>query len=158
MKATITGLLLMLSLSPITVLAETTQGEAPKVCPNTKALRGMCMFVGSKTGASDPQGRYRWRYQEKLLDAACVDFLLDSEDEIGRKIAKVWNDNDDKLTCNSTSFDVPDGSLIKFAVNMKFDEFIFDIAAWGVELNKVDAADGRTVLDYVRDSIRFDIG
>ena len=158
MKTTITALLLMLCLNPVAVLADAAQGAAPKICPNPKALRGLCMFVGNMTNDEDHKGRYRWRYQQKLIEAACVDITVDSEEEIGRKIAKVWKDNEDTLICNNTSFDVSNGNLIKFAVNVKFDEFILDIAAWGVELNKVDSTDGRTVLDYVSDSIRDNRG
>ena len=127
--------------------------EVPKVCPNPKKLRGLCMFVDSKEKDPNPQGRFVWKYQRKLLEAACADPTKDSEEEIGRKIAKVWKDNEATLICNNTKFDVSNGNIIKFAVNLKFDEFMIDMAKWKINFNKVDKTDGGTVLDYVQSQL-----
>jgi hypothetical protein len=37
---------------------------------------------------------------------------------------------------------------VKWAVSYKFYDFINDIIKWGINLNRVDEADGRTALDY----------
>ena len=132
--------------------------EVPTVCPNPKKLRGLCMFVDSKEKDPNPQGRFVWKYQRKLLEAACADPTKDSEEEIGRKIAKLWKDNEATLICNNTKFDVGNGNIIKFAVNLKFDEFVIDVTQWGVDLNKIDEMDGRTVLDYVAMQIQENEG
>ena len=132
--------------------------EVPTVCPNPKKLRGLCMFVDSKEKDPNPQGRFVWKYQRKLLEAACADLAKDSEEEIGRKIAKLWKDNEAILICNNTKFDVSNGNIIKFAVNLKFDEFLIDMTFWKVNLNKVDEIDGRTVLDYVAMQIQENEG
>lgn len=120
------------------------------VCPNPKKLRGLCMFVDSKEQDPNPQGRFVFKYQRKLLEAACVDVKKDSEEEIGKKISKVMQENEKTLICNNLKFDVANGNIIKFAVNLKFDEFLIDMAQWKVNMNKVDETDGRTVLDYVQ--------
>ena len=122
-------------------------------CPNPKALRGICMFIDSKEQVSNPKGRFVFKYQEKLLAAACVNLDMDDEEEIGRKVRAVMKLYEDELICNNIKFDVPNGSLIKFAVNLKFDEFVIDMTHWRVNLNKVDETDGRTVLDYTKDQI-----
>ncbi len=127
-------------------------------CPNPKKLRSLCSFVGDKTPDSQPQGKYRYLYQRRLLEAACVDLETDSEEEIGRKIREMWNEYEDILICNNIQFDVSNGSLIKYAVNMQFDVFIIDLAVWGVNFNKVDETDGRTVLDYVQHQIKISKG
>lgn len=115
-----------------------------------KKLRGLCIFVGGRTKVSNPHGRYVWEYQNRIMDASCVDVVKDSEELVAQKVSKMWKDNEEKLICNNTSFDVSNGNLIKFAVNMKYDEFILDVADWKVNFNKVDKTDGRTVLDYVQ--------
>lgn len=143
-------------MQPVMAVAAAAQEET--MCPNPKKLRGLCMFVSSKEEDSNPQGRFVWKYQRKLLEAACIDVKKDSEEEIGKKIAKVWKDNEATLICNNTKFDVANGNIIKFAVNLKFDEFLIDVTKWKVNLNKVDETDGRTVLDYVQSQIAANKG
>lgn len=142
----------------IVLPAANTAASVSGVCPNPKKLRGLCMFVDSKEKDPNPQGRFVWKYQRKLLEAACADPAKDSEEEIGRKIAKLWKDNEATLICNNTKFDVPNGSVLKFAVNLKFDEFLIDATHWKVNLNKVDEMDGRTLLDYIRAQIERNKG
>ncbi len=72
------------------VMAVAKAAEEETVCPNPKKLRGLCMYVDSKEKDPNPQGRFVWKYQRKLLEAACIDVKKDSEEEIGKKIAKVW--------------------------------------------------------------------
>lgn len=137
----------------ISSISATVASKAVATCPDPKKLRGLCMFVDSKEKDTNPQGRFVWKYQRKILEAACADPKKDSEEEIGRKISKLWKDNEATLICNNTKFDVPNGSIIKFAVNLKFDEFMIDMARWKVNFNKVDETDGSTVLDYVQSQI-----
>ena len=144
-------------LKPINKVA-TPAPELPSVCPNPKKLRGLCMFVDSKEKDPNPQGRFVWKYQRKLLEAACADPAKDSEEVIGRKISKMWKDNEAILICNNTKFDVANGSILKFAVNLKFDEFLIDATHWKVNLNKVDEMDGRTLQDYLRAQIERNKG
>ena len=132
--------------------------EGPTVCPNPKKLRGMCMLLSSQEKDAIPQGRFNYKYQRKFLEAACVDVNKDSEEVIAQKISKVWKENEDTLICNNTKFDVNNGNIIKFAANIKFDNFITDMALWKVNLNKVDKTDGRTVLDYIKDQIERNKG
>lgn len=134
---------------PVMEVAAAVQEET--VCPNPKKLRGLCMYVDSKEKDPKPQGRFVFKYQRKILEAACVDVKKDSEEEIGKKISAVLKENEKTLICNNLKFDVSNGNIMKFAVNLKFDEYLIDMAQWKVDFNKVDETDGRTVLDYVKD-------
>jgi hypothetical protein len=138
-------------LIPMMEVAQVVQDQV--TCPNPKKLRGLCNFVGDITEDNKPQGKYRYMYQRRLLEAACVDLEKDSEEEIGKKISAMWKEYEDTLICNNIQFDVSNGSVIKYAVNMQFDVFISNLATWKVNFNKVDETDGRTVLDYVRDQV-----
>lgn len=142
-------LILLLAFCTSTTFAQTAEPETSP-CPNPKKLRSLCSFVGQFSKESEPQGRYEYTYQKRILEAACVDINKDSEEEISRKIAKVWKENEDTLICNNTQFDVGNGSIIKYGVISGFDHFVFDMAQWKVNFNKVDESDGRTVLDYVK--------
>ena len=88
--------------------------EVPAVCPNPKKLRGLCMFVDSKELEPNSQGRFVFKYQKRLLEAACADPIKDNEEEIGRKIAKLFKENEAILICNNTKFDVSNGNIIKW--------------------------------------------
>jgi len=125
---------------------------------NIKLLRGLCMYVGSKERAADRDGRYVWGYQMKILDAARVDTLKDSETVIAQKISRMWNKHEELLICASTQFDITYGSIIKYAVNMKFEEFLIDMVSWKVNLNKLDEADNMTPLDYIKMQIERNKG
>ncbi len=144
------------ALKPVMAVAAVAQEET--LCPNPKKLRGMCMLIDSKEKDPNPQGRFVYKYQRKFLEAACVDVRKDSEEEISKKISSVWKENEATLICNNTKFDVANGSVIKFAANLKFDEFMIDMTIWKVNLNKVDEMDGRTVLDYLKTQIERNKG
>jgi hypothetical protein len=115
-----------------------------------RKLRGLCGFVGEFTKESEPQGRYEYTYQIRILEAASVNINIDSEEMIANKVSKMWKENETTLICNNTRFDVGNGNIIKWGVILGFDHFVFDMARWKVNLNKVDEMDGRTVLDYVK--------
>ena len=87
-------------------------------------------------------------FQKKIYEAAWVDFYKDSREVAFAKIRRMWLQYEDKLVCNGLNFDVINGNLIKYAINTKFDDFIDVVSEWGINLNKVDESDGRTILDY----------
>jgi hypothetical protein len=115
-----------------------------------KRMRGLCMYIGSKEKIEGRDGRYVWGYQREIFKAAGVDTLKDDETMIAKKISTMWNNNDELFACASTQFDVTYGSIIKYAINMMFEEFLIDMVQWKVNLNKVDDADNMTIMDYLQ--------
>jgi hypothetical protein len=141
---------LLLSVSTAAFAQQTvTQGA----CPNPKKLKNICMYVDGKQEDSESLKGYSFVYQKRLLEAACVDVEKDSEEVVADKVRKMWKQFEPQLVCNSLKFDVMNGSIVKYASIVMFDAFIHDIARWKVDLNKVDAADGMTALDYLRDNL-----
>ena len=68
------------------------------------------------------------------------------------KIQDFWKRRGPSLTCNLIGFTVRDGSILKLAVEKNSRAFLNDaVRRWKVDLNQVDASDGRTLLDYVGD-------
>ena len=131
--------LLLLALLPFAALAQQ--------CPNGERLANICMTMSSMS--RDAGGELN--YQKLVMQAACV---ADSGDEAttSRKVQQMWSRYQDKLVCSNTRFDVQDGSMLKFAVSMRNEDFLFDAACmWKVDLNRIDPSDGRTVLDYTFD-------
>lgn len=115
-------------------------------CPNPDALRGVSAMVGSHM--KDRSGKNEWLYQTRFLEAACVE-QNDSEEIKNQKIRETWHLLEDDLIANSSQFDVVDGNILKYAASTKNDAFIRDAIKWGVNLNRVDPSDNRTVLDYI---------
>ena len=127
------------------------KSENVSVCPNPKKLRGICLAVHSRHEDTSLGGRYKFLYQKRLIEAACVDISKDSETVIAAKISKMWKEHEDKLICNSVQFDVISGNILKFAVTHLFEEVLDDAIRWKLNLNKVDETDQRTLLDYVKE-------
>lgn len=133
------------------VYAADNAGEA--TCPNPKKVRNICMAVSERTLNGQTTGEWRYVYQTKIFEAACVDLSRDSEAKRNEKIQKMWVALENQLVCNSLQFDVVNGNIIKFALSQNFDSFIDDVSRWRVNLNRVDPDDGKTVLDYIRSKI-----
>ena len=129
----------------------------PAGCPDLERLTNICTNLSGFTKDPAPRGDYSYMYQRKIYDAACVDLQKDSEALMKRKIQEMWRIDErqprPRMTCNNLQFDVASGNILKFAVSTRFQEFLEDAEYWGVNLNRVDASDQRTVLDYVKDEL-----
>ncbi len=130
----------------------TPSTQEKKPCPNAEHMSdSLCIAISGRQ--KDSTGEFDFHYQKIIHEAACVN-KNDSEEEKIRKIQKMWKTLEDVTICNSTEFSVQDGSIVKLAVEVLSDDFIFDVTdVWKVDLNKVDKWDNRTVLDFVRDEI-----
>jgi hypothetical protein len=120
-------------------------------------LTNICSSISAFDKDPAPRGDYSYMYQRKIYDAACVDLQKDSEALMKRKIQEMWRIDErqprPRMTCNNLQFDVAAGNILKFAVSTRFQEFLEDAEYWGVNLNRVDASDQRTVLDYLKDEL-----
>ncbi|HEY0914241.1 MAG TPA: hypothetical protein VGE22_05170 [Solimonas sp.] len=106
----------------------------------------------------DPSGEYQFRYQKIVSEAACAK-SSDSEAVASAKVRAMWEQFEDRLTCNHVRFDVQNGSVLKYAASARFKDLLFDAAViWKVDLNRVDQSDGRTLLDYVGKEIEQNKG
>jgi hypothetical protein len=138
--------------------AAAAQSKKDEACPNKAKMQGVCYAIGDHTKDPNPQGKIRLSYQRKFLEASCVDIHSDDANAIQSKVSKMWMEARDDLVCNSVSFDIENGSILKFAVANKFDPFIYDITKWKIDLNKVDRSDNGTLLDYVSKHIERNKG
>ena len=126
--------------------------QQPGPCPDAEKLEQFCSSVGGLEPddevASGPT--YRYYYQRQVFEASCV-VPGDPVDIRNRKIAQMWKRFEDKeLTCNNLQFDVVNGSVIKYAASRGIDSFMRDVTQWGIDLDKIDKSDNRTILDYVQ--------
>ncbi|MGV4413336.1 MULTISPECIES: hypothetical protein [unclassified Chryseobacterium] len=114
---------------------------------NARALRGICQHVITPH-LVDGELSYVTRFKK----AAGVT-PEDSEEEMYRKIRKVWNEYEDCLTCDTIAFSLIGGSILKAATVSLNKDFYNTVIKWGVNLNRIDPVDGKTVLDFIQDKI-----
>ena len=138
------------ALKPIIGAAAAAQGQS-ECTPKPIKLRLLCSSVGSMERETGNEPGIYFRYHRNIYEAACVDSAKDDEATIASKISNLWNANQHLIACNNSRIDVVNANVIKYAALMRFDEFLYDVVKWKVDLNKVDDFDGRTPLDYIRD-------
>lgn len=110
----------------------------------------MCFYASRFDKDPKPTKNIKYKFQRLVLEGACVDPEKDSQEVINKKVAAMWKEQEKMLYCNSLTFDIRDGNVIKYAVQYIFDDYIEQVAEWNIDLNYVDKIDGMTVLDYVR--------
>jgi hypothetical protein len=138
-------------------IASVAEGIEP--CHDRRKIGGICNFISSMSRDNNPNSSYVYLYEKNIYEASCVDIDNDTDEEISRKVNALWNAYEDELVCYNTSFDVKNGSVLKFAVAIRFQDFIEDAAfLWKINLNKIDPSDNRTVLDYVEQRIDLSRG
>ncbi len=118
-------------------------------CPNDVNVKDLCAAVQSGVEEPDVNSLALFKYQTLIYKSSCVQDT-DSEQTIKAKIQNFWNKYHDQLVCDHHNFNVKPGSLLKLAISNNSSNFIDDaLDSWKVSLNHVDAADQRTVLDYI---------
>lgn len=134
------------------LLCASTAFAQQNPCPNAEKLDQFCSSVGGMEPDDEVTSgpKYKYYYQRQVHEAACV--AADDPVQVrNRKIAQMWKRFENKeLICNNLQFDIPNGSVIKYAASRGIDPFIRDVIRWQIDLNKVDKTDNRTILDYVQ--------
>lgn len=111
-------------------------------------IKSLCGVIDNQLPAEDG-GPTRYVYQTRLMQAAELKPGDTPQVQI-QKVQRFWNERGHKLSCNSASFDVRNGSLLKYAISNKFDTFVYDVSRkWKLDLNRIDCSDNRTALDYL---------
>jgi hypothetical protein len=123
-------------------------------------VQELCAGVMSQTLENEPQhDSVLYMYQSEIYDAAGV-VRRDTEAQVNAKVRKLLNANMPRLLCTGIGAVPNNGNLLKTAVSRMSDDFIdYVLEDWKLDLNQVDAVDGRTVLEHIalkRDSYRPD--
>ena len=100
-------------------------------------------------GLFPPRGAGMYMYEEMVHTEAGVD-PGDGPDQVREKIQQFWLNNRDQLACQQLGFSVIRGNVAKLAFERSSNHVINDfIRRWNLDLNFIDPADGKSVLDYV---------
>ncbi|HKZ67309.1 MAG TPA: hypothetical protein VJ111_13175 [Chitinophagaceae bacterium] len=94
------------------------------------------------------------RFKEELEEMSCVDLKIDSKETISAKVNCMWKKYYHEFGCDNSGFPVPQGNILKYAVNQEFELFIDGLVEYfGMDINIKDPADGKTLLDYTLDEV-----
>ncbi len=139
------------------VLAQAGDGGNTTSRLDALGLASVCSFVGSRMKDEDESSPWTYVYQTKIYKAAGVADPKEAGDAASNaRITTLWTELLQHVTCDNSTFNVRNGSLLKYAVSAHFDSFIFEATRkWKIPLNNVDQSDGRTVLDYVADELKI---
>lgn len=141
-----------LAFVPDIALAQTpfSPAEIAKQKLVRSALDGLCNNVNDKTITSENPDEYTYVYERQFYAAAGVNFKSDTKATATSKLQAMWDDNPALFICSSTNFSVPNGDLLKYAIETRSFGLVENaMAAWHLDLNRIDPADCRTLLDFV---------
>jgi hypothetical protein len=127
--------------------------------PNLKP-EDLCDSVAFEILQTDPSFGTRFTYQSKIYELAGVNIGADTPEVIGEKIRNWWLSRRAEFVCSSINFAIPSNSnLLKLPVESNSRNFFNDmVRKWKVDLNYMDPADGKTVLDFAQDQLEKDKG
>ena len=120
-------------------------------CPEPERIdyAKICAYSRDKRVAEE-ESPVDYLFQEILLKMSCVDLKNDSQETIIQKVNCMWNKYRTKFACDSLEFGVPNGNVLKFAMNFNFADFVYYMGDYyNVDFTFVDPADGKTLLEYL---------
>ncbi len=110
-----------------------------------------------KSRDTTPNTDYSYEYQRKIYDAAGVDFINDTDEEIAAKVATIWQrERMNEIRCGPMGVPAT-GSPLRFAIYTAFDDFISDyLSLWRLDLNEIE--NEQTMLDFLDERIARSTG
>jgi hypothetical protein len=97
---------------------------------------------------------FEYLYEKRLWQMAGVIISKDDETTVKNKIQKWWNKYKTRCKCDSTTFNVPNGNILKFAISQNQPQFAEFLSDYELDINFLDPADGQNLLDYVNREIK----
>ena len=135
-------------------LKDTISYDCPE--PTRTDINVFCDCIeAQETPTLEDRANFEFSYERRLMDMACVDLTKDSREVATEKISKWWDKYKTKFGCTSISFNISNGSILKFSVLMGFKPFIAKIVGtYEMDINFIDPADNRNLWDYVNDELK----
>jgi hypothetical protein len=112
-------------------------------------MRTLCDEVRGRYPDEEETSKYNYLFQSTLERMACVE-KTDSEEVIVKKVQAFWNKYFNECKCFKDDFVMIGGNVLKYAAQNTFEEFFYEIfTRYKLNLNFIDPADGKTLLDFV---------
>jgi hypothetical protein len=100
-------------------------------------------------GLFPPAGQGMYAF-EVILTSAAGGTAGDTPQQVKAKLQRYWLDNRASFACSQLGFSIRQGNVAKLAFERNSKVVIADfLRRWNLDMNFIDPADGKTVLDYV---------
>lgn len=129
---------------------KSVKDECTKILKNSD-YKAICGDIAARNRIQGPDAKYyEFHYEKRIWDLSCADPHVDTEEVSKQKIGIMWNKYKKDFKCDSLEFNVQNGNLLKFSISQSMPEVIETLAiTLGLDINFVDPADNKNVLDYV---------
>ena len=113
------------------------------------ALIGICGDVDNHIRDDSNPEEYNYAVERKIYLAAGVNFKTDTVDSAKAKLQHLWINHQPLFLCTALNFSVPNGNILKYALEQRSYPILEDaMSRWKIDLNYIDPADCRTLLDF----------
>jgi len=134
--------------------SQSTKEDCDCPPPTKEQITDLCLHVKRGTFAAE-DSPFVYSYEQTIRNIACVD-ATDTEKEAKWKVNRMWMKYRTCLSCKVTGFSIPAGNVLKLSVDSAFPDFIKGmIIEYGIDVNFIDPADGKTLLQYIDDQIEM---
>ncbi len=127
-------------------------------CPAPKPTdyKAFCDSISIQEKPTNADKEYfSYGYEKRLMDLSCADVSKEPREVAAEKVSKMWSKYNKNFRCQSSTFNVEKGSVLKFAVVQGFAPFLETIVGtYQMDINFVDPADNKNVLDYVNAELK----
>ena len=113
-------------------------------------IRNLCASIASPLTELKPaHSSIRYQFESMIYAAADVK-PSDTDEQVNSKVRSFLDARMPQLLCSQPDFVPNNGNILKLAVSRQSSYFIRNaLDVWKLDLNQVDATDGRTVLDHI---------
>ncbi len=126
------------------------------LAPLSGDLKAMCdcISIHEKPTLADRE-HFDYGFEKRLMDFAGADVTKESRESATDKISRWWDKYKTLFRCNTMSFNLEYGSILKFAVAHGYAPFLETIVGtYQMDINYIDPVDNRNMLDYVNDDLQ----
>jgi hypothetical protein len=116
-------------------------------------IRSFCADITTKTkAAGTASDTVEYLYEQRLWEASGAVMGVDDLETAKKKINVWWEEN--KLKCKCDALGFPNGNLLKYSISQSFPDLLDTFTSiYDLDINFIDPADGKNVLDYLNDQI-----
>jgi hypothetical protein len=99
-------------------------------------------------GAFLPEGQGFYDFEARMWARAGV-MPSDTPEQVRDKMQRYWLTDRSNMGCTQLGFSIKEGNVMKLAIERNSKHVVNDfIRRWNLDMNFIDPADGKTVLDY----------
>ncbi|MGV8946365.1 MAG: toxin-antitoxin system YwqK family antitoxin [Lutibacter sp.] len=113
----------------------------------------VCHAISEKQMANPPKPGVSYGYQEWIWEMSCAVPGQDIIESAKPKIQLMWNTNRTLFRCyNYPHYISSEKNITKFSLDTGFSAFVTEaVKRFELDMNFIDPADGKTILDFIKD-------